>query len=97
MRAGIAGEILAHLSAAMSPKAREAYELLLRSWTFLLRTYAEVQEVGLCLNRRDPKRDEWFPSLFAAGKMGRPRKAKGAGVSEDGAKPKSDGAAPPTG
>ncbi|MEO7330556.1 MAG: hypothetical protein ABI193_18420 [Minicystis sp.] len=93
----IAGEILAHLSAAMSPKAREAYDLLLRAWTFLLRTYAEVQEVGSCLNRRDPKRDDWFPSLFAAGRTGRPRKAKGAGAGEDGAKPKSDGAAPPAG
>ena len=72
----IAGDILAHLSAAMSPKAREAYELMQRVWTLLVQIYFEVQEVGTCLLRRDPKRDEWFPSLYAAGKTGRPRKKK---------------------
>ena len=61
----IAGEILSHLSAAMSPQAKEAYELLQRAWTVLLDVYFEVREVGQCLLRRDPKRDEWFPSLFA--------------------------------
>lgn len=72
----IAGDILAHLSAAMSPKAREAYELMQRVWTLLVQIYFEVQEVGMCLLRRDPKRDERFPSLYAAGKSGRPKKKK---------------------
>jgi len=72
----IAGEILSHLSAAMSPQAKDAYELLQRAWTVLLEVYTEVREVGRCLLRRDPKRDEWFPSLFAAGRAGRPRKKK---------------------
>ena len=72
----IAGDILAHLAAAMTPKAKEAYELMQRAWTLLVQTYFEVQEVGTCLLRRDPKRDERFPSLYAAGKSGRPRKKK---------------------
>jgi hypothetical protein len=75
----IAGEILAHLSAAMSPKARDAYDLLQRAWTLLLQIYFEVQKVGLCLLRHDPRQDEWFPSLFAAGRSGRPRKKKDEG------------------
>ncbi|MEP7124980.1 MAG: hypothetical protein ABJE95_28885 [Byssovorax sp.] len=74
----IAGDILAHLAAAMTPKGREAYELMQRAWTLLIQTYFEVQEVGMCLMRRDPKRDEWFPSLYAAGRSGRPRKKKDA-------------------
>ncbi len=72
----IAGEILAHLAAAMTPKAKAAYELMQRAWTLLIQTYFEVQEVGTCLIRRDPKRDERFPSLYAAGRSGRPRKKK---------------------
>jgi len=75
----VAGEILSHLAAAQSPKARDAYDLLQRAWTWLLRVYAEVQEVGRCLLRYDPRRDERFPSLFAAAKAGRPRKKKGEG------------------
>jgi hypothetical protein len=72
----IAGEIMAHLSAGMSPKARDAYELMKRAWTLLLQIYFEVREVGLCLLRHDPRRNEWLPSLFAAGRTGRPRKKK---------------------
>jgi hypothetical protein len=86
----IAGEILSYLSAAMSPKAKEAYELLQRAWTLLLQIYFEVQEVGRVLIRHDPKRDERFPSLFAAGRSGRPRKKKG-----DDAEEKKTGAAEP--
>ncbi len=78
----IAGDILAHLAAAMTPKAKEAYELMQRAWTLLVQTYFEVQEVGTCLLRRDPKRDEWFPSLYAAGKSGRPRKKKDGAADE---------------
>ena len=91
----IAGEIMAHLAAAMTPKAREAYELMQRAWTLLVQIYFEVQEVGTCLLRRDPKRDEWFPSLYAAGRSGRPRKKKAGAVGET---PKDDESSkPPTG
>jgi hypothetical protein len=90
----IAGEILAHVAASMTPKAREAYELMQRAWTLLVQTYFEVQEVGKTLLRRDPKRDDWFPSLYAAGKSGRPRKKKGdavaPGTPSDDASPKAD-------
>jgi len=72
----LAGEIMAHLSAAMSPKARDATDLLQRAWTLLLQTYFEVREVGTCLLRYDPKRYEKFPSLFTAGRAGRARTRK---------------------
>lgn len=91
----IAGEIMAHLAAAMTPKAREAYELMQRAWTLLVQTYFEVQEVGTCLLRRDPKRDEWFPSLYAAGRSGRPRKKKGEAA--DGAAKDGETETPPVG
>ena len=89
----IAGEIMAHLAATMTPKA--AYELMQRAWTLLVQTYFEVQEVGTCLLRRDPKRDEWFPSLYAAGRSGRPRKKKGEAPGE--APKDGDTPTPPTG
>lgn len=76
----LAGEILSHLSASMSPRAREAYDLLRRSWTHLLQVYSEVSEAGRWLLRHDPSRAQRFPSLFAAGRpgCGRPaKKAKG--------------------
>ena len=60
----------------MTPKAKEAYEHIQRGWTLLVQTYFEVQEVGTCLLRRDSKRDEWFPSLYAAGKSEWPQKKK---------------------
>ncbi len=72
----LAGEILSHLSAAMSPKAREAYELLQRAWTLLLEVYFEVSEAGRWLLRYDPRRDERFPSLFSAGRPGSGRPSK---------------------
>lgn len=78
----IAGEILAQLAANMTPKAREAYTLLQRSWTFLVQVYFEVQEVGACLLRCDPRRADWLPSLYAAGRSGRPKKKKAATVAE---------------
>jgi hypothetical protein len=67
----VAGDILAHLATAMTPKAKEAYTLMQRAWTLLVQVYFEVQEVGKCLLRRDPKRDDWFPSLYAAGRAPR--------------------------
>lgn len=82
----LAGEILSSLSASMSPKAREAYELLQRAWLHLREVYFEVSEAGRWLLRYDPRRDERFPSLFAAGRPGSGRPPK---------KPKVDGATPP--
>lgn len=82
----LAGEILSRLSAAMSPKARTAYELLQRAWMLLLQVYSEVSETGRWLLRYDPRRDERFPSLFAAGRPGSGRPPK---------KPKARGAPPP--
>lgn len=76
----VAGEILSHLASAQSPKARDTYDLLQRAWTWLLTVYTEVQEVGRCLLRYDPRREERFPSLFAAGRVGRPRKKSADGL-----------------
>jgi hypothetical protein len=75
----LAGEILSHLSASISPKARAAYDMLQRAWTHLLQVYSEVSEAGRWLLRYDPRREERFPSLFAAGRPGGgrpPKKAK---------------------
>lgn len=83
----LAGEILSYLAASMSPKAREAYDLLCRAWTLLLQVYFEVREVAACLLRYDPRRDEKLPSLHSAGRAGRPRK-KASG--QDEASPLSD-------
>lgn len=82
----LAGEILSHLSASTSPRAREAYDTLRRAWTLLLQIYFEVSESGRWLLRYDPRREERFPSLFAAGRPGGGRPPK---------KPKVDGASPP--
>jgi hypothetical protein len=74
----IAGSILAHLATAMSPKAREADELLRRAWTLLARVYFEVQQVGLSLLRYDEGREQRFPSLYAVGRAPRSRGKKAA-------------------
>ena len=73
----LAGKIIQALSAAMTPKAREAYDRYVRAWTLLNRRYDEVRPAGLWLYRKDPKGEQRFPSLFAAArpKGGRPRKA----------------------
>jgi len=85
-----AGEILALLSAAMSPKAREWYDLLQRAWTLTTKMYFEVQEAGTFLLRYDPRRGERFPSLYAVARGGgRPKKGKKAGGTAEGA---ADGA-----
>lgn len=73
----LAGKIIQALSAAMTPKARVAYDRYARMWTWLSRTHDEVRFAGLWLLRNDPQRDQRFPSLFAAGRSGggRPKKA----------------------
>jgi hypothetical protein len=72
----LAGEIYAHIAASMTPKAREAYTLLLRAWTLLFEVYTEVQRVGLYLLRCDPGRDERFPSLYAVARSPRSKSVK---------------------
>lgn len=72
----LAGEILAALSAAMSPKAREWYDVLQRAWTLTAKVYFEVQEAGTFLLRYDPRRAERFPSLYAVARGGGPKKSK---------------------
>jgi hypothetical protein len=78
----LAGEILAALSAAMTPKAREWYEFLERTWTLASKTYFEAQEVGRFLLRYDPRREERFPSLYAAARGGGSKKGKKSGSGE---------------
>ncbi len=72
-------------SNAMTPKAWQAYDTYLRSWTLLERCYDEVRQAGLWLFRKDPSRDQRFPSLYAAARpnVGRPRKATGAAPEPD--------------
>ncbi|MEP7126204.1 MAG: hypothetical protein ABJE95_35050, partial [Byssovorax sp.] len=82
----LAGEIIAALSAAMTPQAREWYDVLQRAWTLVTRMYFEVQEAGTFLLRYDPRRDERFPSLYAVARGGGPKKkAKKAGGGVTGA------------
>ncbi len=73
----LAGKIIQALSAAMTPKARLAYDRYVRAWTWLNRCYDEVRPAGLWLYRKDPHGEQRFPSLFAAARpnVGRPRKA----------------------
>jgi hypothetical protein len=72
----LAGTIIQALSAAMTPKARVAYDRYVRSWTRLNRCYNEVRPTGLWLFRNDARKAERFPSLFAAARpnVGRPKK-----------------------
>ncbi len=70
----LAGEILAALSAAMTPKAREWYDLLQRAWTLAARMYFEVRAAGTFLLRYDPQHEQRFPSLYAVGRVGVGRK-----------------------
>lgn len=83
----MAGEILAALSAAMNPKAREWYDLLQRAWTLTTKMYFEVQEAGTFLLRYDPQREERFPSLFVVGRpgVGQKKGKKTAGAVDEGA------------
>ncbi|XYI00196.1 hypothetical protein ACMHYB_10785 [Sorangium sp. So ce1128] len=70
----LASQMLAVLGAALSPKAREAYDLLQRAWTLARPLYVEVQELGLRFLRYDPQRDARFPSLYVVGRAGQGRK-----------------------
>ena len=70
----LAGQILAVVDAARSQPAREAFDLLRRSWTLLAPVYAEVREVGLHLLRHDPEREARFPSVYSVGRKGQGRK-----------------------
>ncbi|WP_438016239.1 hypothetical protein WMF18_36155 [Sorangium sp. So ce315] len=70
----LASQMLAVLGAALSPKAREAYDLLQRAWTLAKPLYVEVQELGLRFLRYDPQRDARFPSLYVVGRTGQGRK-----------------------
>ena len=92
----LAGEILAALSAAMTPKAREWYDLLQRAWTLATKMYFEVQEAGTFLLRYDPRREERFPSLYAVARGGGSKK-KGKKAADGGVAGAPDGAGAPTG
>ncbi|WP_437931584.1 hypothetical protein WMF37_20760 [Sorangium sp. So ce291] len=70
----LASQILAVLGAALSPRAREAYDLLQRAWTLAKPLYVEVQELGLRFLRYDPQREARFPSLYVVGRAGQGRK-----------------------
>jgi hypothetical protein len=87
----VAGQIFGCLSAAMSPKAEEAYNLLLRAATLLLQVYFEVQQVGLALLRYDQTRGERFPSLYTASR--KRAKAKAPTAQPEGAPVKPTAAA----
>ena len=95
----LAGEILAALSAAMTPKAREWYDFLQRAWTLATKMYFEVQEAGTFLLRYDPRREERFPSLYAVARGGGPKKKgkKAADAAEGGVVGGSDGGGKPAG
>ena len=83
----LAGEIYAYLIKGMSPKAQEAYGLLLRAWTLLAEVYAEVQAAGLFLLRRDPARTDRFPSLYTVARAARSRAKKAAPEGDPGSAP----------
>jgi hypothetical protein len=72
----LAGAVIQRLSAAMTPKARAAYDRYVRVWTLLMQRYDEVRAAGLWLFRKDARAQQRFPSLFAAARPngGRPRK-----------------------
>lgn len=76
----LAGEILAALGGSLSPSGQRAFDAYVRAWTWLNTAYDEVRSTGLWLHRRDPKKDERFPSLFAVGRSkSSPRKSKKGG------------------
>jgi hypothetical protein len=81
----LAGMMIQKLSSAMTPRARTAYDRYVRVWTLLNRRYNEVRAAGLWLFRDDPRVQQRFPSLFAAGRPngGRPRKDAAKGTQSD--------------
>lgn len=70
----IAEEMISLLGEGLSPEAKIAAENLGRSWTYLLNIYDEVKSTGRWLFRGEPDVDSLFPSLFSAGRTGRPKK-----------------------
>lgn len=72
----LAGVIIQAFSSALTPRARAAYSNYTRSWTLTYGRYEEVRAAGLWLFRKDPARDQRFPSLFTVARPngGRPRK-----------------------
>ncbi|WP_437730264.1 hypothetical protein [Sorangium sp. So ce1335] len=72
----LAGVMIQKLSAALTPKAREAYDRYVRVWTLLCQRYDEVRAAALWLWRKNARVQERFPSLFVAGRpnVGRSRK-----------------------
>ncbi|MGK3966024.1 hypothetical protein WMF38_17810 [Sorangium sp. So ce118] len=95
----LASQMLAVLGAALSPKAREAYDMLQRAWTLARPLYVEVQELGLRFLRYDPQRDARFPSLYVVGRAGQGRKRtkKAAAAPAGGASASSAGGGTATG
>lgn len=77
----LGAQILAEIGATMTPLAREAFDLLRRTWTLLKPLYFEVQQVGLAGLRYDPLRDERFPSVYTVGRKGQGRKKANAAPS----------------
>ena len=90
----LAGLMIQKLSAAMTPRARAAYDRYVRVWTLLNQRYDEVRAAGVWLYRKDSLVQQRFPSLFAAARpnVGRPRKAEPTGAQGDAGG--GDGAAP---
>lgn len=94
----LAGVIIQALAAAMTPRARTAYDRYLRVWSILERRYDEVRTAGLWLFRNDLRKEELFPSLFTAGRPNVGRRRKGDPEATNGkpgsAEPAVNGAAP---
>lgn len=67
--------IYALLGDAITAESRSAVNQLVRAWTLLVRSYAEVSETGRWLFRHDAATAErLFPSLFTIGRSTRPRR-----------------------
>lgn len=81
----LAAQILQEIGATMGPEAREAFDLLRRTWTLLKPLYFEVQQIGLAALRYDPQREERFPSLYVVGRKGQGRRKGSAEASAAGA------------
>lgn len=94
----LAGKLIQALSAAMTPRARAAYDSYSRAWALLRRRYDEVRAAGLWLFRADAARDERFPSLFAAARPngGRPKKPSPGAAPVNGTAPNGEPLAPST-
>jgi hypothetical protein len=91
----LAAQILTTLGAAMSPKAREAYDLVQRAWTLAKPLYFEVRELGLRFLRHDPQREARFPSLYTVGRTGQGRRKTKKEQGAPGGEGPSGGPTPP--